>query len=69
MREKLPQYDNNEMKRRIAAEIHKTRDRKILMMHLVNGYSLMEIANATNIPHSTVRDVWRRHKKHLFPPE
>ena len=69
MRQKLPKYENHEMKQRIAGEIHKIRDRKILMLHLVNGYSLNEVAKELNLSFYTVRDVWRRHKDTLFPPE
>ena len=69
MRQKLPEYDNNEIKRRIGGEIHKIRDRKILMMYLVNGYSLNEVARELNLSFYTVRDVWRRHRDTLFPPE
>ena len=64
-----PKYDNHEIKRRIAGEIHKTRDRKILMLYLINGMSLNEIATEMNLSFYTVRDVWRRYKNELFPPE
>jgi len=64
-----PKYDNHEIKRRIVGEIHKTRDRKILQLYLINGMSLNEIATEMNISFYTVRDVWRRYKNELFPPE
>ena len=69
MRQKLPKYENHEMKQRIAGEIHKTRDRKILILYLVNGYSLNEVAKELNLSFYTVRDVWRRYKEDLFPPD
>ena len=69
MRRKLPEYDNHEMKRRIGAEIHTKRDRLILCQYLLVDRSLDRVAKSLNIPYSTVRDVWQRHRKTLFPPE
>ena len=68
MRQKLPEYDNNEIKRRIGGEIHKKRDRQILLLHLINEDSLMEISKKLDIPYGTVKEVWKKHREKLFPP-
>jgi len=68
IKHKLPAYTNQEILAKIRDLIHDKEDRRIMRLKLVDGMTLLEIAQASNLPYSTVRDHYYICKKLLFPP-
>lgn len=66
-KQKLPEYTNSQMKDMIMDKIHDRNDRKIMLLKLIDNYTLLEISDKLNIPYSTVRDHYYTSRKILFP--
>lgn len=67
VKHKLPEYTNSQMKDLIMDKIHDRNDRKIMLLKLIDNYTLLEISDKLNIPYSTVRDHYYTSRKILFP--
>ncbi len=66
LKTKLPTYTNTEMQDRILDRIHDVTDRKIMLLKLIDGYTLLRISDKLDIPYSTVKDHYYTCRKLLF---
>lgn len=66
LKDKLPDYTNEEMRERIDSLIHDAKDRALFKYKLIDGMTLESASEAADIPFSTARDHYYKYRKLLF---
>ena len=66
-KKRLPKYHNEEIRKKIGDLIHDEKDRELLTLKLIDGFTLEAVAEKQNRAYSTVRDHYYQQIKVLFP--
>lgn len=61
------QYTNSEIERRIEESIHSSRDRRIMHLRLVDGYTHERIAEEMQMSTRQIKNIVKRCMSVLFP--